>query len=132
MELPDIQTGLFLYLLQAVDERVAVHVQPAGGLGDIEIVVQKTVDDVDCFRLEEVRRVRAQHFFQIRAAPFPGETVDEAADAQLIIWIDILAGIEDFADVQGETGFLIGTRKLVEVLCDSAVGNVDPDERFSV
>lgn len=71
MELPDIQTGLFLYLLQAVDERVAVHVQPAGGLGDIEIVVQKTVDDVDCFRLEEVRRVRAQHFFQIRAAPFP-------------------------------------------------------------
>ena len=87
---------------------------------------------MDCFRLKKVRRVRAQHFFQISAASFPGETVDETADAQLIIWIDILAGIEDFADVQGETGFLISTRKLVEVLCDSAVGYFDPDKGLRV
>lgn len=53
MKLPDIQTGLFLYLFQSINESVAVHVKPAGSLSDIQIVIQKTVDHVDSFRLEK-------------------------------------------------------------------------------
>ena len=44
VELPQIQTGEFLDLLEPVDQGVAVYKETAAGLGDVEVVLEEPLD----------------------------------------------------------------------------------------
>ena len=55
VELPQIQPRQLLDLLQPVHQRVAVDKQLAGGLGDVEVVLEEFVDCRQCFLIQSLK-----------------------------------------------------------------------------
>ena len=51
-------------LLQTVDQGIAVHMELAGCLCNIEIILEKPVDSPQCLFIKRRRDIRTEYFFQ--------------------------------------------------------------------
>ena len=90
IKFPQIQPGELLDLLQAVDQRVAVHIQLARGLGDVEVILKKLVDRLKRILIERLDRVLLEDLVEEHLAQRGRELIDDAAQAEVLIIDDRL------------------------------------------
>ena len=80
VELPQVQAGELLDLLQAVDQGVSVDEQLPGGLGDVQVVLEELVDGEQRLLIQRVDGVLLEDLAQEDLAQGGGQLVDQAAD----------------------------------------------------
>ena len=74
-----------LYLLQAIDQCVAVHVELARSLGNIEIILKKPIDRGSRIFVKGFRNLFTKYLFQKIFTQRKRETVDKPPDPKFII-----------------------------------------------
>ena len=95
VELPQVQAGELLDLLQAVDQGVAVDEELSGGLGDVQVVLEELVDGEQGLLVQGVDGVLLEDLAQEDLTQGGGQLVDQTADAQVLIVDDAALGVED-------------------------------------
>ena len=81
----EIKACTLLYLLQAIDQCVAVHVELARSLGNIEIILKKPIDRGSRIFVKGFRNLFPKYLFQKIFTQRKRETVDKPPDPKFII-----------------------------------------------
>ena len=115
VELPQVQAGELLDLLQPVDQGVAVDEELPGGLGDVQVVLEELVDGEEGLLVQGVDGVLLEDLHQEHLTQGSGELVDQPPDAQVLIVDDILLRVEDLAHLNGDLGLLVALGQLPQV-----------------
>ena len=124
------QTGLSLDLLKAVHQGIAVHEQPAGCFGNIQVILEELVDGEQRLLIQRIDGVLFEHFGQIDLTQGGRQLIDQAADAQILIVDDALFSLKDSAHFNGSLGFLIGVGQLTQVRYHGADADDGLDEQL--
>ena len=114
LELPQVQPGDLLDLLQAVDQSVPVHEQLPGGLGDVQVVLEEPLDGEQGLMVQGVDGPPAEDLLQEHLAQGGGQLVDQPGNAQMIVADDGLLRVEDLSHLQGHLGFLEGAGQVLD------------------
>ena len=98
IEVADIQAGGLLKLVQTIGQGVAVDEEPAGGLGQAQIVGKEGVDGPESVGIQLAQVISPEMLQQVATAGGLGESVDETGQAERAGLIDLLLRIEGVAD----------------------------------
>ena len=101
VELPQVQPGELLDLLQAEDQGISMDEQLPGSLGDIQVVLEELVDGEQRLLIQGVDGILLEHFAQEDLAQGGGKRVEQTADAQILIVEDAALGVEYLAHLDG-------------------------------
>ena len=101
VELPEIQAGNLLDLLQTIHQGIPVDEQLSGRLGDVEVILEELVDREQRLLIERVDGVLLEDLGQENFTQGRRQLVDQSADAKVFIVDDGFLGVEDLADLDG-------------------------------
>ena len=132
IELPQVQAGELLDLLQPVHQGVAVDEQLPGSLGHVQVVFKELVDGEQSLLVQSVDGVLLKDLLEEHLAQDGGQLIDQPADAQVLIVDDRLLGVEHLAHVDGHAGLLIGPGQVPDVVDHGADADDHLDAQFLV
>lgn len=127
IEVADIQAGGLLKLVQAIGQGVAVDEEPAGGLGQAQIVGKEGVDSPEGVRIHPAEIIVQKMLLQVALADILRKAEDETGQAQRSGFIDLFGRVEGIAD--GKTGhkILVGGGQIRQGHCLVVVDHLDRD-----
>ena len=116
VEFAEVETGELADLFETVYERVSVYEQLSGSLGDVEVVFEEALNGHESFAVERIERTVLEYFLKEHFAEGGGKLINQTADAEIFVADDILFGVEYLADFDGNLSFLVGARKILDVV----------------
>ena len=116
LKFAQIKTRKLSYLLKAIYKCISVNKQFSRCFGDIEIVFKKRLYRHKSFAVKRLQRSLLENLLQKHLAEARGELIYKPAYSEIIVAYDILLGIKDLSDIKRNLCFLIGARKILDVI----------------
>ena len=113
VKLTKIESGKLLYLFKPVNQRIAVYKQLAGRFGDVQIVVEETLNGEKRLMVESLDRALFEYLFEEGLAKGGGQLINKTGYSEIVVADYRFFGIEHLADLKGDLGILKGTGKLL-------------------
>ena len=116
VEFTEVETGELADLFQTVHERISVYEELSGSFGNIEVVFKEALNGHERFAVERIEGTVLENFLQEHFAERGRKLINQTADAEIFVADDILFGVEYLADFDGNLSFLVGARKILDVV----------------
>ena len=101
-----------------------MNVQLTGCLRYIQTVLKELVDRDKGLIVKIIRGFVRKDLLDEHLAEWDRKLIDQAADSKLAVRNDVLLAKEDFSDIQGHTGLLVGVRDFPDLRYGVPVGNM--------
>ena len=92
-----------------------MDVELSGCLGDVQIILEETIDGLQGVLIQGLNGILLEHLVQEHFAEGGGKLIDDAAQTQVFIVDDGLLAFKDPAHIDGDLSFLVAIRQLPQM-----------------
>ena len=131
VEFSEVKSCELFDLFKSVNKCISVNEQLSRCFGNVQIVLEETLDSEQCFVVERLDRAFLENFLEEGFAECCREVVDKSCDTEVIVGNDRLVRIENLADFKCDLSFLERTRKILDADNDRADTDIYPCVEFA-